>query len=157
MRVIALLSSELTTELYGITIRNLQIRADLINIDKIVNYDRRNKKSINESAATAKKMAENNVDSVVVGLATKVVITALSGIATKGFSFINDDIKYKNMIDRTWEMLPLPIRLLGKDVINYDENMYFLRKQIFGKDKDEPEVDSADESIVSRTIKKMFS
>ena len=33
-------------------------------------------------------------------------------------------------------MLPLPIRLLGKDVINYDENMYFLRKQIFGKDKD---------------------
>ena len=91
------------------------------------------KKSINESATTAKKMAENNVDSVVVGLATKVVITALSGIAAKGFSFINDDIKYKNMIDRTWEILPLPIRLLGKDVINYDENMYFLRKQIFGK------------------------
>ena len=115
------------------------------------------KKSINESAATAKKVAENNVDSVVVGLATKVVITALSGIATKGFSFINDDIKYKNMIDRTWEMLPLPIRLLGKDVINYDDNMYFLRKKIFGKDKDEPEVDSEDESIVSRTIKKMFS
>ncbi len=90
------------------------------------------KKSINESATTAKKMAENNVDSVVVGLATKVVITALTGIAAKGFSFINDDIKYKNMIDRTWEMLPLPVRLLGKDVINYDENMYFLRKQIFG-------------------------
>ena len=43
-------------------------------------------------------MAENNVDSVVVGLATKVVITALSGIAAKGFSFINDDIKYKNMM-----------------------------------------------------------
>ena len=36
------------------------------------------KKSINESATNAKKMAENNVDSVVVGLATKVVITALS-------------------------------------------------------------------------------
>ena len=35
--------------------------------------------------------------------------------------------------------------------------MYFLRKQIFGKDKDEPGVDSEDESIVSRTIKKMFS
>ena len=58
------------------------------------------KKSINESATTAKKMAENNVDSVVVGLATKVVITALSGIAAKGFSFINDDIKYKNMIGK---------------------------------------------------------
>ena len=58
------------------------------------------KKSINESATTAKKMAKNNVDSVVVGLATKVVITALSGIAAKGFSFINDDIKYKNMIGK---------------------------------------------------------
>tara|TARA_B100000900_G_C20424879_1_gene652496 strand:- start:518 stop:880 length:363 start_codon:yes stop_codon:yes gene_type:complete len=115
------------------------------------------KKNLNQSASTAKKMAENNVDSVVVGIATKIVITALNGIATKGFSFINDDSKYKNMIDRTWEILPLPIRLLGKDVINYDENMYFLRKQIFGKDKDEPEVDSADENIVSRTIKKMFS
>ena len=32
------------TEPYGITIKNLQIRADLINIDRIVSYDRRNKK-----------------------------------------------------------------------------------------------------------------
>ena len=115
------------------------------------------KKNLNASASNAKKMTSNNVDSVVMSLATKVVTTALSGIASKGFSFINNDEKYKNMIDKTWEMLPLPIRLMGKDVLNYEENMFFLRKQIFGKDKDEPKIDPKDESIISRTIRKMFS
>ena len=62
-----------------------------------------------------------------------------------------------DVIDKTWEMLPLPMRLVGKDALNYEDNMFFLRKSIFGKDKEKPEVDSKDESIISKTIRKMFS
>ena len=54
-------------------------------------------------------------------------------------------------------MLPLPMRLVGKDALNYEDNMFFLRKSIFGKDKEKPEVDSKDESIISKTFRKMFS
>ena len=53
-------------------------------------------------------------------------------------------------------MLPLPMRLIGKETLSYEDNMYFLRKSIFGKDKEKPQVDSEDEGIISRTIKKMF-
>ena len=102
-------------------------------------------------------MAKNKADSVVLGLATKIIISSMNGIATKGFSYINNDKKYQNIIDKTWEMLPLPMRLVGKDTLNYEDNMFFLRKSIFGKDKERPEVDSKDESIISKTIRKMFS
>tara|TARA_B100000902_G_scaffold57457_1_gene64354 strand:- start:18057 stop:18452 length:396 start_codon:yes stop_codon:yes gene_type:complete len=112
---------------------------------------------INNSASVASEMAKNKADSVVLGLATKIIISSMNGIANKGFSYINNDKKYQSIIDKTWEMLPLPMRLVGKDTLNYEDNMFFLRKRIFGKDKERPKVDSKDESIISKTIKKMFS
>ena len=112
---------------------------------------------INNSASAASKMAKSKADSVVLGLATKIIVSSMNGIASKGFSYINNDKKFQNIIDKTWEMLPLPMRLVGKDALNYEDNMFFLRKSIFGKDKVKPEVDSKDESIISKTIRKMFS
>ena len=112
---------------------------------------------INNSASAASKMAKSKADSVVLGLATKIIVSSMNRIASKGFSYINNDKKFQNIIDKTWEMLPLPMRLVGKDALNYEDNMFFLRKSIFGKDKEKPEVDSKDESIISKTIRKMFS
>ena len=80
----------------------------------------------------------------------------MNGIASKGFSYINNDKKYQSIIDKTWEVLPLPMRLIGKETLYYDDNMYFLRKTIFGKDKEKPKVDTEDKNIISRTIRKMF-
>ena len=112
---------------------------------------------INKSASAASEIAKSKTDSVVLALATKIIISSMNGVANKGFSYINNDKKYQSIIDKTWEMLPLPMRLVGKDTLNYEDNMFFLRKSIFGKDKERPKVDSKDESIISKTIKKMFS
>tara|TARA_B100001094_G_C18131411_1_gene772502 strand:- start:376 stop:771 length:396 start_codon:yes stop_codon:yes gene_type:complete len=113
-------------------------------------------KEINNSASIVSEMAKNKVDSVVLSVATQIVTKSMNGIASKGFSYINNDKKYQSIIDKTWEVLPLPMRLIGKDTLHYDDNMYFLRKSIFGKDKDKPKVDSEDKNIISRTIRKMF-
>jgi len=113
-------------------------------------------KEINKSAATVSGMAKSKVDSVVLNVATKIITKSMKGIATKGSSYIHNDKKYQSIIDKTWEILPLPMRLIGKETLSYEDNMYFIRKSIFGKDKEQPKVDSNDESIISRTIKKMF-
>ncbi len=113
-------------------------------------------KEINNSASIVSEMAKNRVDSVVLSVATQIVTKSMNGMASKGFSYINNDKKYQSIIDKTWEVLPLPMRLIGKDTLHYDDNMYFLRKSIFGKDKDKPKVDTEDKNIISRTIRKMF-
>ena len=114
-------------------------------------------KEINNSASAVSKMAKNKIVSAVLNLATQIVTKSMNGLASKGFSYINNDKKYQSIIDKTWEILPLPMRLIGKEKLNYEDNMYFLRKTIFGKDKEKPQVDSKDEGIISRTIKKMFT
>ena len=114
-------------------------------------------KEINNSASAVSEMAKSKVDSVVLSVATQIVTKSMNGIASKGFSYIENDTKYQSIIDKTWEMLPLPMRLIGKETLSYNDNMYFLRKSIFGKDKEIPKVDNKDKNIISRTIKKMFS
>ena len=113
-------------------------------------------KEINKSASAVSGMAKSKVDSVVLSVATQIITKSMNGIANKGFSYINNDQKYQSIIDKTWEILPLPMRLIGKDTLSYEDNMFFLRKSIFGKDKEKPQVDSDDEGVISRTIKKMF-
>ena len=113
-------------------------------------------KEINNSASAVSGMAKSKLDSVVLSVATQIITKSMNGIANKGFSYINNDRKYQSVMDKTWEMLPLPMRLIGKDTLAYEDNMFFLRKSIFGKDKEKPQVDSEDEGIISRTIKKMF-
>ncbi|OIR11623.1 MAG: hypothetical protein BEU03_02635 [Marine Group III euryarchaeote CG-Epi6] len=113
-------------------------------------------KEINNSASIVSEMAKSKVDSVVLSVATQIITKSMNGIASKGFSYINNDKKYQGIIDKTWEVLPLPMRLIGKETLCYDDNMYFLRKTIFGKDKEKPKVDTEDKNIISRTIRKMF-
>ena len=114
-------------------------------------------KELNNTASTVTGMAKGKVDSVALKIATQIIISSMNGIANKGFSYINDDEKYQSIIDKTWEMLPLPMRLVGKETLKYENSMYFLRKTIFGKDKEVPKVDAKDEGIISGIIKKMFS
>ena len=124
---------------------------------KINNNAKEISKEINNSASAVTEMAKSKVDSVVLGVATQIITKSMNGIASKGFSYINNDKKYQSIIDKTWEILPLPMRLIGKETLHYDDNMYFLRKTIFGKDKEKPQVDNEDKGIITRTIKKMFA
>ena len=113
-------------------------------------------KSATDVASSAGKMAKNTLDSVVIALATKIVIKSMKSAGKRGTSYIYNDEKYEKFIGRTWEMLPLPVRLVGKEALGFNTAMFTLRKVVFGEDKKEPEVDMQDEGIIKKTIKGMF-
>ena len=108
------------------------------------------------AASSAGKIAKGAIDSVVISIATKIVIRSMKKVGSKGSSYISDDSKYGIFVDRTWEMLPLPVRLVGKESLGYDTAMFTLRNTVFSKDNNEPEINRNDEGIIKKTIKGMF-
>ena len=113
-------------------------------------------KTASDAASSAGKMARSAIDSVVITVATKIVINSMKKVGKKGTSYIHDDSKYGKFVDRTWEMLPLPVRLVGKESLGYNRAMFTLRNTVFGKDEDEPQVDEEDEGFIKSTIRGMF-
>ena len=113
-------------------------------------------KSASDVASTTGKMAKGTIDSVIISLATKIVVRSMKKVGKRGSSYISDDSKYGMFVDRTWEILPLPVRLVGRDSLGYDTAMFTLRNTVFGKDVNEPEIDKNDEGIIKKTIKGMF-
>ena len=113
-------------------------------------------KTASDAASSAGEMAKGAIDSVVISLATRIVIRSMKKVGKKGSSYISDDSKYGIFVDRTWEMLPLPVRLIGRDSLRYDAAMFTLRNRVFGKDDNEPEIDKNDEGIIKKAIKGMF-
>jgi hypothetical protein len=113
-------------------------------------------KTASDAASSAGKMARSAIDSVVITVATKIVISSMKKVGKKGTSYIHDDSKYSKFVDRTWEMLPLPVRLVGKESLGYNSAMFTLRNTVFGKDEDEPKVDEEDEGFIKSTIMGMF-
>jgi len=101
-------------------------------------------------------MAKNTIDSVVITIATKIILSSMKKASKKGTSYISNDEKYQGFIDRTWELLPLPVRLIGKDTLGFNSTMFLLRNSVFGKDNNEPQVDKNDEGIIKKTILSMF-
>ncbi|MDP6917409.1 MAG: hypothetical protein QF895_05585 [SAR86 cluster bacterium] len=113
-------------------------------------------KTASDAASSAGKMARSAIDSVVITVATKIVISSMKKVGKKGTSYIHDDSKYSKFVDRTWEMLPLPVRLVGKESLGYNSAMFTLRNTVFGKEEDEPKVDEEDEGFIKSTIMGMF-
>ena len=109
-----------------------------------------------DAASSAGKMAKGAIDSVVISLATRIVIRSMKKVGKRGSSYISDDSKYEMFVDSTWEMLPLPVRLVGRDTLGYDTAMFTLRNTVFSKDDNEPEIGKNDEGIIKKTIKGMF-
>ena len=113
-------------------------------------------KTASDAASTTSKMAKGTIDSVIISLATKIVVRSMKKVGKRGSYYISDDSKYEMFVDRTWEILPLPVRLVGRDSLGYDTAMFTLRNTVFGKDVNEPEIDKNDEGIIKKTIKGMF-
>ena len=113
-------------------------------------------KTASDAALSAGKMAKGAVDSVIITIATKIIVSSMKKAGKKGTSYISNDKKYQSFIDRTWELLPLPVRLIGKDTLGFNSTMFLLRNSVFGKDEEEPEVDKNDEGIIKKTIVSMF-
>ena len=113
-------------------------------------------KTASKAASSAGKMAKGAIDSIVISLATRIVIRSMKKVGNRGSSYISDDSKYGRFVDRTWEMLPLPVRLVGRNSLGYDTAMFTLRNAVFSKDTNKPEIDKDDEGIIKKTIKGMF-
>ena len=62
------------------------------------------------AASSAGKIAKGAVDSVVISIATKIIVSSMKNAGKKGSSYISNDTKYQGFADRTWELLPLPMR-----------------------------------------------
>ena len=108
------------------------------------------------AASSAGKIAKGAVDSVVISIATKIIVSSMKNAGKKGSSYISNDTKYQGFVDRTWELLPLPVRLIGKDNLGFNSTMFLLRNSVFGKDEDEPKIDPKDEGLIKKTIQSMF-
>jgi len=68
---------------------------------------------------------------------SEVVITYATQAAAKGSPYIADDAKYQaNVIDPAWEMLPMPVRLIGRERMKWDAMFYSARSQVFVIDGD---------------------
>ena len=102
------------------------------------------------------KLARKTIVASQQDLNTKIVIKSMKGAGNKGTEYLFNDEKYEKFIGRTWEMLPLPVRLIGKESLGYNTAMFTLRKLVFGKDKTDPKVDKTDEGLIKKTIKGMF-
>lgn len=60
------------------------------------------------------------------------VLSYATQAASKGSSFIADDAKYKaNFVDPAWELLPMPVRLLGRDRLRWDAIFNSVRSKVF--------------------------
>ena len=109
-----------------------------------------------EAAATTEKVVKGTIDKIVITVATKIVIHSMKKVGNKGKSYVTNDENYQGFVDKTWELLPLPVRLIGKDSLGYNSTMYLLRNTIFGSDDEELTLDENDENTITQNVLSMF-
>ena len=107
--------------------------------------------------STGVKTSKTVIDSVAIRMAARAVIKSLKKAAEKGSENITDDTKYTKIIEKTWEVLPLPIRLVGKDTLNFSDVMFRIRNTVFDSSKNDLEINKKDENFITKSIKDMFS
>ena len=109
-----------------------------------------------EAAATTEKVVKGTIDKIVITVATRIVISSMKKVGNKGKSYVSNDENYQGFVDKTWELLPLPVRLIGKDSLGYNSTMHLLRNTIFGSDDEELVVDENDENTITQNVISMF-
>lgn len=87
----------------------------------------------------------------------EVVVTYAGQAATKGSAFIADDARYRvNVVDPAWEMLPMPVRLLGRERLKWDAIFYSARAKVFVIDGDSVSVHPEAKQRISQLFAEMF-
>jgi hypothetical protein len=93
-----------------------------------------------KSVASQAKHATNSLASNSVGAlwanhrdkVGEAVVSYVSQAANKGSAFIADDNKYKaNVVDPAWETLPMPVRMLGRERLKWDDIFTTARAKVF--------------------------
>tara|TARA_B100000579_G_scaffold173019_1_gene141020 strand:- start:388 stop:969 length:582 start_codon:yes stop_codon:yes gene_type:complete len=106
--------------------------------------------------STGAKTSKSVIDSVVIKVATRAVVKSLKKAVETGSENITDDAKYTKIIEKTWEAFPLPVRLVGKDTLNYKDIMFKIRNTVFDSSTNDLEIDKEDENFITKSIKDMF-
>lgn len=89
---------------------------------------------------------------------SEAVVAYATQAAAKGSSYIADDAKYRaNVIDPAWEMLPMPVRLLGRERMKWDAMFYSARAQVFVIDGDAVSVHPEAKQRINDLCGKMLS
>ena len=109
-----------------------------------------------EAAVTTEKVVKGTIDKIVITVTTKIVISSMKKVSSKGKSYVSNNGNYQGFVDKTWELLPLPVRLIGKDSLGYNSTMYLLRNTIFENDDQELVIDEKDENTITQNILSMF-
>ena len=87
-----------------------------------------------------------------------IVRKALSSAAEKGRDNVRDDEWFRgHVVNRTWELLPLPVRLAGKGTLRWEQVMFKLRDQVLTGDEGAMAVSKQDKSLVRSAIERMLS
>ena len=87
----------------------------------------------------------------------EMVVTYANQAAGKGSAVIADDAKYRaNVIDPTWEMLPIPVRLVGCERLQWDSLFYAARSTVFVIEGDRVSVHPDAKHRMSRMLSGML-
>ncbi len=86
-----------------------------------------------------------------------IVRKALSSAAEKGRDNVRDDEWFRgHVVNRTWELLPLPVRLAGKGTLRWEQVMFKLRDQVLTDDGGAMAVSKQDKSLIRSAIERML-
>ena len=81
-----------------------------------------------------------------------------SSAAGKGRDNVLDDDWFRgHVVNRTWELLPLPVRLAGKGTLRWEQVMFKLRDQVLTDDEGAMAVSKQDKSLGRSAIERMLS
>lgn len=77
--------------------------------------------------------------------------------AESGSTYISDDVKYRtHVIDPVWDLLPMPIRLIGRERLQWDAMFYKARTNLFVVDGDSvslhPDARQRLEQMITRSL-----
>lgn len=93
------------------------------------------KTAANQTKLASTSFATNSVGAVWGKYGDSICETVLhyaAQAATKGKPFIVDDAKYKaSVVDPAWEVLPTPVRLLGRERLKWDAIFNSVRSKVF--------------------------
>jgi hypothetical protein len=78
-------------------------------------------------------------------------------VAKQGKSVMLNDVEFKKCVNDTlWELLPMPIRLIGRERLKYDSIIFSLRDKVFVLEGDSVQVRPDAKAKIMEVIKPIF-
>jgi molecular chaperone DnaK len=59
------------------------------------------------------------------------VLTGLQGVVGRPKAAVTDPAQFQQLVDGTWNLLPLPVRLMGRERLHWEEFFHQLRLEVF--------------------------